>query len=189
MDHLRGPGEEERISDAELVAQVLDGSEAAFPQLIERYWRMVFSIAYRGCRNTTDAEDITQESFLAALSSLPRLKDHAKFSSWLYGLALNTTRSFVRKRSRSPSMPEPLYEEPADDPSTLSTMSGDESVIELRKAVEKLKPIYRAVVELRYLQNLSCEEIALRLNEPSGTIRSRLCRASEILRRKMKKFL
>jgi RNA polymerase sigma-70 factor, ECF subfamily len=190
MDDRLSLGREDSRSDAELVARVLDGDESAFPILISRYWRMVFSIAYRGCRNSSDAEDITQESFLAALSSLPRLKDQTKFSSWLYGLTLNTTRSYVRRRARMPSIPEPMIEEERDDEETaLGQISSDESIIELKIAVARLKPIYRLVVEMRYIQGLSCEEIAARLGEPSGTIRSRLCRASDILRRKMKKYM
>ncbi len=176
-------------SDDQLVQAALDGDKRAFPILVERYWRMVFSLAYRSCRNVTDSEDVAQEAFLAAMSSLPKLKDHSKFSSWLYGLTLNTTRSFLRRKARMPSMPEPLYEESSDDPSSLQQLATDERKDALAIAVNSLKPIYRIVIEMRYFSGLSCEEIALQLGEPSGTIRSRICRATEILRRKMKKHL
>ena len=181
-------GEYEEKSDAELVRLTLDGDTKSFPVLIDRYWRMVFSLAYKNCRNVTDSEDVTQESFLAALSSLPKLKDPSKFSSWLYGLTLNTGRSFLRKKTRTPSLPEPMYEETADDPTALQTMSMGEREEALHKAVQSLKPIYRSVVELRFFEDMSCEDIAKKLDEPSGTIRSRLCRANEMLRKKLKKY-
>ncbi|GAB4149774.1 MAG: sigma-70 family RNA polymerase sigma factor [Planctomycetota bacterium] len=188
MNKRPAPESFQDLSDEQLVDLTLGGDRNAYSVLITRYWRMVFSLAYRGCRNVTDSEDVTQEAFLAALSSLPKLKDASKFSSWLYGLTLNTTRSFLRKKARTPSLPDTLIEETDEDsPSTLQLMAGDERHEALVSAVESLRPIYRVVVELRYVEGLSCEDIAKRLNEPSGTIRSRLCRATEILRRKLKK--
>ena len=186
---LPGDGIEDARTDKELVLLTLEGDDQAFPVLIQRYWRMVFSLAFRNCRNVVDSEDVTQESFLAALSSLPKLKDPAKFSSWLYGLTLNTGRSFLRKKARTPSLPEPMYDEAMDQKSTLQEMTLNERESALMDAVESLKPIYRIVVELRYVEGLSCEEISQKLNEPSGTVRSRLCRATEMLRRKLKKHM
>jgi len=182
------PPEQDTRSDERLVEETLQGDAKAFQVLIKRYWRMVFSLAYRGARNVNDAEDIAQESFLSAIGSLHRLKDRSKFSSWLYGLTLNTTRSFLRKKARTPSLPEPPYETPAEGPSLLAGMEDEERMNALLHAIAELKPIYRVVIEMRYMEGLSCEEIARRLGEPSGTVRSRICRASAILRRKLKKY-
>ena len=188
MEIRRTPGEEDQRKDADLVKSTLAGEQGAYAVLVERYWRMVFSLGYRTCRDVNDAEDIAQESFLAALGSLSKLKDPAKFSSWLYGLTMNTARSFVRRKARSPLLSEPLHEDDSGEPTVLEDMTDRERHIAVMQAVVSLKPIYRSVIELRYISRLSCEEIAQRLGEPSGTIRSRLCRASEILRRKMQKY-
>src|SRR5213082_929882 len=116
------------ITDEELVARSKTGDTESFNQLVKRWERPIFALAYRTLGREEDARDVTQETFLRAFRALPGFKGDAKFSSWLYRIALNLCRDWIRKERRAPvmQMPEGI------DPGELAAERGPvESIEEL----------------------------------------------------------
>src|SRR5215211_7384704 len=94
-------------TDEELVARSRTGDTESFNQLVRRWERPIFALAYRTLGREEDARDVTQETFLRAFRALPGFKGDAKFSSWLYRIALNLCRDWMRKERRTPVVPVP----------------------------------------------------------------------------------
>src|SRR3982751_2983603 len=95
-------------TEEELVGRSRKGDTESFNQLVRRWERPIFALAYRTLGREEDARDVTQETFLRAFRALPGFKGEAKFSSWLYRIALNLCRDLMRKQRRTPvvTMPE-----------------------------------------------------------------------------------
>jgi RNA polymerase sigma-70 factor (ECF subfamily) len=95
-------------TDEELVARSRDGDVDSFNQLVLRWERPIYALAYRVIGRDEDARDVAQETFLRAFRALPGFKGQAKFSSWLYRIALNLCRDWIRRKKRTPvvDMPE-----------------------------------------------------------------------------------
>src|SRR5215204_7030730 len=95
-------------TDEELVARTKTGDAESFNQLVKRWERPIFALAYRTLGREEDARDVTQETFLRAFRALPGFKGDAKFSSWIYRIALNLCRDWIRRKKRTPvsQMPE-----------------------------------------------------------------------------------
>src|SRR5688500_2216005 len=96
-----------RWTDEELVARSKTGDTESFNQLVKRWERPIFALAYRTLGREEDARDVTQETFLRAFRALSGFKGDAKFSSWLYRIALNLCRDWMRKQRRAPVMQMP----------------------------------------------------------------------------------
>src|SRR5215208_4369457 len=94
-------------TDEELVDRSKTGDAESFNQLVRRWERPIFALAYRTLGREEDARDVTQETFLRAFRALPGFKGQAKFSSWLYRIALNLCRDWMRKQRRAPVMQAP----------------------------------------------------------------------------------
>jgi RNA polymerase sigma-70 factor (ECF subfamily) len=153
---------------------------------------MVYNLAYRMSNNSHEAEDISQEAFLRAYQSLARFNPSYKFSTWLYQITLNIVRDkFKKKEIDSVSLDTPIetddsefYPQPADstnNPEQIITQQEDAQIIQ--KAILSLPLKYREVIILRHLQDLSYIEIANILKLPQGTVKVRLYRAREQLRK------
>src|SRR6202521_5418128 len=95
------------ITDEELVARSRSGDTDSFNQLVRRWERPIFALAYRTLGREEDARDVTQETFLRAFRALPGFKGDAKFSSWLYRIALNLCRDWIRRDRRTPVVDTP----------------------------------------------------------------------------------
>jgi RNA polymerase sigma-70 factor (ECF subfamily) len=163
-----------------------------FSRLIDNYKNMVYNLAYRMSNNSHEAEDISQEAFLRAYQSLARFNPSYKFSTWLYQITLNIVRDkFKKKEIDSVSLDTPIetddsefYPQPADstnNPEQIITQQEDAQIIQ--KAILSLPLKYREVIILRHLQDLSYIEIANILKLPQGTVKVRLYRAREQLRK------
>lgn len=153
---------------------------------------MVYNLAYRMSNNPHEAEDISQEAFLRAYQSLARFNPSYKFSTWLYQITLNIIRDkFKRKEIDYVSLDTPIetddsefYHQPVDltnNPEQIVTRQED--VQEIQQAIYSLPLKYREVIVLRHLQDLSYIEISNILKLPSGTVKIRLYRAREQLRK------
>ena len=94
-------------TDEELVARSVAGDTDSFNQLIVRWERPIYALAYRQVGREEDARDIVQDAFLRAFRALPGFKGEAKFSSWLYRITLNLCRDFMRRARRAPFLPVP----------------------------------------------------------------------------------
>ena len=169
--------------DAELLRQSYAGDQAAFRTLVERHSRYLTGVAMALCGNAADAEDLVQETFVAAIGS--RFRGEASVRTWLVGLLVKRVamwrRSSARRKARdASSAPAPGGAAPG--------IAAVEAKMDLSVLLTALSPEQREVIVLRELEGLSYEEIAKALNVPRGTVESRLHRAREALRSKFREF-
>jgi RNA polymerase sigma factor (sigma-70 family) len=178
--------------DYKLVQLAIDlGDQKAYADLLNNYRDSLYFMLLKMTNNPTDAEDLTIEAFGKAFKNLEQYTPDYAFSTWLFRIAANNCIDFLRK-SRRIQIVDSLAngdEEYTDYPSNLpsTTLAPDEHVIAkqkiqlMREVVERLKPHYRQLVELRYFNELSYEEIATQLDLPLGTVKAQLFRARELL--------
>ena len=180
------------MDDLKIIESCLLGNTQIFSRLIDNYKNMVYNLAYRMSNSPHEAEDISQEAFLRAYQSLTHFNPSYKFSTWLYQITLNIIRDkFKRKEIDYVSLDTPVetddsefYHQPADltnNPEQI--MAQKEDVRAIQQAIHSLPLKYREVIVLRHLQDLSYIEIANILKLPQGTIKVRLYRAREQLRK------
>jgi len=180
------------MDDLKIIESCLLGNTQMFSRLIDNYKNMVYNLAYRMSNNPHEAEDISQEAFLRAFQSLARFNPSYKFSTWLYQITLNIIRDRFKKRELNyVSLDAPVetddsefYPQPADltnNPEHIITRQEDAQAIQ--QAISSLPLKYREVIVLRHLQDLSYIEISNILKLPSGTVKIRLYRAREQLKR------
>jgi len=165
-------------SDAALVRAAREGSEAALEMLFRRHWPSAHRAAYLVCQDRAGAEDIAQEAFLAALRALDRFDRRRPFAPWLHRIVVNRAIDWTRMRAGRRETTTAAVPEPPAQPLA-------EPDDELLGALAELDADHRAVIVLRYLQDLSPGEIARALNLPRGTVNSRLRRGLDKLGRQM----
>ena len=174
-----GPG------DDALVAAAQKGDQAAYGEIVRRYQRAVYRIAWALTRNDADADDLAQEAFVRAWGAIGRFEIGQPLYPWLARITTNLAFSLFRSRKRRPETPiEPLLEAGKqfgvdDDPADQAVT--DERDANLRACFALLSPEHQAVLSLRAVQDLSYDEIAKALNVPIGTVMSRLARARAVL--------
>ena len=177
-----------------MVARCLAGDTECFNQLIVRWERPIYALAYRLIGHDEDARDVCQDTFLRAFRALPGFKGQAKFSSWLYRIALNLCRDWIRRQRRTPIVPAPdgveLTElrtsEPADEPmeDVLARRQLSQSVA---KAMRMLSSDQRAALILKEYHGLTFQEIADLLGCPLSTVKTRLYQGLTVLRRELER--
>jgi RNA polymerase sigma-70 factor (ECF subfamily) len=180
-----------------LVARCCAGDAGAFASLVTRHESMVFNLAARLLGNREEARDVSQEVFLQVYRQLRRFQGRSSLKTWIYRIVVNQCRNrqrFWRRRRMDRSCPlEDLS--PRDQLRLVSGSESEEDPFErvrrreqeerLRKALLGVSYEHRAVLLLRELEGLSCEEIAGALSVPTGTVKSRLARAREALRQRL----
>lgn len=179
----------EAMSDAALVELVLADDQDAFTVLVERYKDAVQNLAYRMLGNATEAEDVTQESFVRAYTQLATYKPAHKFSTWLLSIASHLAIDQLRRRRflALPLEDVPLLEWIVDAGSSPEqTALEGEQQDEVQTYLQRLPSKYRAVIVLRYWYDFSYEEIARTLKLTQPLVKARLHRARELLARYMK---
>ncbi|NLW45632.1 MAG: sigma-70 family RNA polymerase sigma factor [Syntrophomonadaceae bacterium] len=185
--------------DEDLIKLSIQGDIRAFEQLAEKYQHKIYNLAYRymGCEE--DASDMAQEALIKAYRSLATFKGESSLSTWLYRITTNVCLDELRKRRRTLhmiSLDEPVATVDGDeierdiaDPSPTADIiyQKKETEVYIQSLINKLKPEQKAVVILRDVMGLTYEEIAEVLNCSIGTVKSRLSRGREILRKKIVK--
>ena len=175
--------------DTALIAASQRGDQSAFAEIVRRYQRAVYRVAYALTRNTSDADDLAQETFVRAWGAIGRFELGSPLHPWLARIATNQAYSLFRHRKRRPETSiEPLVEAGMqwgtdDDPADHTARS--EQGAQIRAAFEQLSPEHQAVLGLRAVQDLSYDQIAEALGVPVGTVMSRLSRARAELKRLM----
>ncbi|MBK7345214.1 MAG: sigma-70 family RNA polymerase sigma factor [Saprospiraceae bacterium] len=177
--------------DYSLVLKAIDGDQKAFAQLLSRYRQSVFHAILKMVRNREDAEDLTLEAFGKAFNKLSSYTPNYAFSTWLFKIAINNCIDYMRKkRLHTLSLDEPIEAGSKQDFSEMARsntrdpeaeMIREQRVDVLRQIIGGLNDKYRLMVELRYYEQLSYEEIASELAIPLGTVKAQLFRAKQLM--------
>jgi len=181
------------VRDYELVRAALEkGQQGAYAELMRNYRDSLYFMMLKMTNNPQDADDLTIEAFGKAFKNLNQYTPQYAFSTWLFRIASNNCIDFIRKKKMNEQISLSLNElsDEGDDISDLlpeTARNPEEDVIRrqkieaLRAIVEKLKPNYKRIIELRYYQELSYEEISEEMDLPIGTVKAKLFRAREFL--------
>ena len=181
------------LSEQELIKSAQAGNAVAFEQLIEEHQKRIFSIAYRIAGNQEDAADMAQEVLVKIFRNLKHFRGDSKFSTWLYRVATTTCLDEQKKQRRHTaySLDEAMETEdgtvtadPVDTGPTPEEAMEQRAVRQaIHLAIKKLKEEHQKVILLREVQGLSYEEIANILNCSEGTVKSRINRARDSLKK------
>lgn len=163
--------------DTALVARSLQGDTAAFEILVERYQRVLYTVAFRMLGNQDDARDAIQTAFVRAYERLATFNPDYRFFSWIYRIVINECLNLIRARRPEEALTPAL----AAVGTPFETAASRERRAQVQAALLQLSPDYRAVVVLRHFAGLSYDEMATALGVPSKTIKSRLHTARQRL--------
>lgn len=184
------------IEEDKIIKKAVDGSAEAFEQLVVKYQTPIYRLCLRMTGNPEDAADLTQESFLKAWRALDTFRFGSGFSTWLFRLASNTCLDHLRAQKRRPVLPltledndgeEMTLDPPDSAPTPEEALLASEEQERLNKALAQLDPQQRHILTLRVVNDLSYTEIAEILEIKEGTVKSRIARARDALRKKYQK--
>ncbi|MEG9298630.1 RNA polymerase sigma factor SigW [Mangrovibacillus sp. Mu-81] len=177
------------------IKQVLKGDQSAFAELVELYKDKVFQICYRMLGNRHEAEDISQEAFIRAYVNIETFNQKRKFSTWLFRIATNLCIDRIRKKKPDYYLDAEvagtdgltMYSQVAADvkmpEDEVENMELQETI---QKEISKLPEKYRSVIVLKYIEELPLQEISEILDMPLGTVKTRVHRGREALRKQLK---
>jgi RNA polymerase sigma-70 factor (ECF subfamily) len=182
------------FTDDELVARSVGGDAESFNQLILRWERPIYALAYRVIGREEDARDVCQETFLRAFRALPGFRGQAKFSSWLYRIALNLCRYWIRRERRAQVVQAPENVDLQDLAAAIEPSETVEDLVtrkDLARAVERamasLPEEQRTAIVLKEYHGLTFQEIADLVGCPLSTVKTRLYQGLTVLRRELAK--
>src|SRR5918911_5205881 len=177
-------------TDEELVARSVDGDADSFNELILRWERPIYALAYRTIGREEDARDVCQETFLRAFRALPGFRGQAKFSSWLYRIALNLCRDWMRRQRRTPVVQIPEGVDPVELASERGPTESIETLVErnelsavVAEAMALLPEEQRTAIILKEYHGMTFQEIADLQGCPLSTVKTRLYQGLSVLRR------
>ena len=187
----------EAAYDSILVQRFNAGDETAFIEIMQRYHARLFSLAHNLLRNAADAEEIVQDAFIRAHRGLANFRGDSSLATWLYRIALNLSRNrywyfFRRRRQDSLSLERPPSDDSnvtfadliaSDDASPAQETATQEFVSLISLCMDKLEPSHREILTMRNVIELPYEDIAVALRINVGTVKSRIARARENLRK------
>lgn len=179
-----------------LVAKSKKGDVAAFEELISGYEKKAYNIAYRMMGNEEDAKDMAQEAFIKIYKSIKNFREESSFSTWLYRIVTNVCLDEIRKRKRNETVPLEISIQNDDGAAHIELGADKETPDDIYERIEKRQLIfnainslsedYKTVIVLRDVQGFGYEEIASMLNCSLGTIKSRINRARNALKDKLR---
>lgn len=181
---------ESREEDAQSIRRALAGDENAFRRLRLKYHNAIYNLIARMVRDRQEIEDLTQEAFIKAFTSLASYNDEFAFSTWLYKIATNNCIDHIRrKRLHTFSIDKPIESKDGDYVFEVpdSTYEPDREIIAgqrqdlLKQAIEQLPPKYKKVIVLRHVEEREYQEIAKILKLPLGTVKAHIFRARELM--------
>jgi RNA polymerase sigma-70 factor (ECF subfamily) len=182
------------LTDDELVARSMGGDAESFNQLILRWERPIYALAYRVIGREEDARDVCQETFLRAFRALPGFKGQAKFSSWIYRIALNLCRDWIRRQRRAPVMQMPEGVDPGELMAERGPVESIEDLVgrrQLSEVVEEAMALLpeeqRTAIILKEYHGMTFQEIADMQGCPLSTVKTRLYQGLTVLRRHLEK--
>ncbi len=181
--------------DEQLIKRALAGDQKAYTSLVERHRAAIFHIINKIVRNNEGANDLVQETFMKAFANLASYRSEYRFSTWLYKIAANASIDFLRKRRiKALSLDRPVQTEDGTieievpdysyHPERELVRKEQRNTIE--EAIQSLPDKYREVIVYRHKEDKSYDEIADLLDIPVGTVKARIFRARELLKKKLK---
>ena len=188
-------------TDWALVQRTVAGDQRAYGLLVLKYERRIQRLIGRMVRDVDLVEDIAQETFLRAYRALHQFRGDAQFYTWLYRIAVNTAKKTLLELKRDPTVLENFVStddgeetswqknEPIADETPESALAAKEIAAAVNTAMDALSEELRQAISLREIEGLSYEEIALAMDCPVGTVRSRIFRAREAISAKVKPLL
>ncbi|MBM5575502.1 MULTISPECIES: RNA polymerase sigma factor RpoE [Deefgea] len=189
----------ERDLDHELVLRAQNGDQRAFELLVVKYQRRVVRLLSRMIRDQNEIEDVTQEAFIKAYRALPSFRGESAFYTWLYRIAINTAKNYLSTLGRRPILSAEYEDEDGDtvDAAALvpdfhtpeTELSNKQIVSTVNEAVDALPDELREAITLREMDGMSYDEIALAMDCPIGTVRSRIFRAREAIANRLRPLL
>ncbi|WP_010631745.1 RNA polymerase sigma factor SigW [Sporolactobacillus vineae] len=178
-----------------LIKKVKKGDHQAFADLVDRYKNSVCSICLRMVGNREEAEDLSQEAFIRAYNNISKFDSDRKFSTWLFRIATNLSIDSLRRKKPSVSLDAEIPGTEGLALNTLlpgNTVPPDEQIVMaeteqwIQKEIGALPDKYRSAVILKYVEDLSLKEISEIMRLPVGTVKTRVHRGREMLRKNMK---
>ncbi|MBS1685566.1 MAG: sigma-70 family RNA polymerase sigma factor [Bacteroidetes bacterium] len=182
--------------DLDLVNKAKEGDQVAFGKLMARYKESVYYMILKMVHNRDDADDLTMVAFSKAFNNLANYSADFAFSTWLFRIATNNCIDFIRKKKLQTTSID--QSTPNDDGESVpiavkdkamtpeERIIKDQRAIKIREVIQELSPKYKQLIELRYFEELSYEEIAERCDLPLGTVKAQLFRAKDMLYNLMK---
>ncbi len=178
--------------DLDLVRKAVEqNDQLAYAQLLKRYRESIFHVILKMVNDRDDADDLTIETFAKAFKSLPAFRPDYAFSTWLFKIATNASIDHIRKKKLQTFSLDKTVKEVdgteyqitvADNsPNPEAELIIGQKAIMLREFVNQLKPRYKRLIELRYYEQMSYEEISEALEMPLGTVKAQLFRARDLL--------
>ena len=181
-------------TDEDLVARSRGGDVDSFNQLILRWERPIYALAYRVIGREEDARDVVQDTFLRAFRALPGFKGQAKFSSWIYRIALNLCRDWIRRQRRTPVVQMPEDAEAIERMAVRDPVESIEDLVARKElsavvaeAMADLPEEQRTAIVLKEYHGMTFQEIAELQGIPLSTVKTRLYQGLAVLRRNLEK--
>ena len=189
----------EREIDQEWVRRVQHGDKHAFDFLVKKYQRRLARLLSRFVRDPAEVEDVTQEAFVKAYRALPGFRGESAFYTWLYRIGINTAKNYLVAAQQRPILSADFEDEDGDktsageqipDLNTPETEYMNRQIVEtVNQAVATLPEDLRTAITLREMEGLSYEDIAIAMDCPIGTVRSRIFRARDAISAQLKPLL
>jgi RNA polymerase sigma factor (sigma-70 family) len=172
------------LTDLEIIASVKRGNESDYAIIIDRYKNKAFSLIKRILKNEMEAEEVLQDCFLKAYNSLNSFREQARFSTWFYRIVYNTALSKVSAKKRKIEQEMSSLEEHFDLESDYDFRAAEKADLSafVNAMLDKLPPTYASVLNLFYLNDMSCEEISEALNTSVSNVKVILHRSRNALR-------
>lgn len=183
------------MEENEIVKLAQQGDKEAFSVLVRKYQNKVFGLAINIVHNHETADDLAQEIFIKAYQALPRFRYQSEFGTWLYQIAINHIRDYLRRHKKEKDdlcldeIPEIRAEEKEISERLAESQEEERRKRLIREKMEEMPEKYRLILSLRDIQGLSYEEISKMLKLSAGTVDSRLHRARRLLRKKLAQAL
>jgi RNA polymerase sigma-70 factor, ECF subfamily len=169
------------------IEKAKSGDQVAFTFLLDNYWNEVYAFMLQRTENETDAEDITIETFSKAFDKIATYNPEFQFNTWLIAIAKNVHIDLLRKKKSSlfiditDEEDDIAYRVADSTPSAEDKLITEQNLSRLLQFIKELKPAYQEVIQMRYFQEMSYQEIAEDLNEPLNNVKIKLLRAKKLL--------
>ena len=163
------------------------GDQTAFTFLLDHYWNEVYGFMLKRTENETDAEDIAIETFSKAFDKIATYNPEFQFNTWLIAIAKNVHLDLLRKRKSSifsdttDNEEKQAYNIADTTPSAEDELISEQNLSRLLQYIKELKPTYQEVIQLRYFQEMSYQEISDKIGEPLSNVKIKLLRAKKLL--------